>query len=994
MQKILNKNQKNILGLMILLVILPNFLFLLPKKSSAFWGFGDTTFDPTVAVPSNISAGSNTTSAGANVATSGTNASILGVSLNTWYGKLLEQALMAIARRALQEITKSTVNWINSGFHGSPLFLENPGSFFNDIAKSEIKNLVDTFGYDSLKFPYGKDFALNTIASYKRTLESKTAYTMSSIITNPVQLRNYQLNFNSGGWNAFLTNTQYPQNNYVGFQLTAVEELARRVQGTAQTAAGKVKDTLQYGQGFLSPQTCPSNPKYNNGVNEFQKPRFDEKKYRDDHPSSNCTDQACLDRWRDDYEAAKAKWEEDNTCKGGLKNTTPGSVVSNQITTAMGSQFRQSELGAAMGNSLSQIFDALLNKFLDEGLTALSSSINPKTTPVDNWTYNGQSLSGPGEEDWANGPDQEVILRDFRILIEGKTIVTFKKGQQLMNENGDLLVYGDESPIICKDGDKIVDSDGNTIKFCTRGEEISCKDGEKIVDKDHYEDNVGIACVGETIDGKIIDKIQYHTPGSPVLAEGGETVTLIGDKSLDSNGNTREEREYFAGDIENTIQELAVIDNPCDPTSADYQDCLYNPAINAQKPTTGLWSDYWTTTRAGAFKVNNTYIARYHPGIIQILNPLIDATQVLDWCIPGPDKGWEKRLDNEKELNKRKIDGLQGKANDGPKMRALNGVLGDLKFAVTGFKDWIDNKMSTALNGSIIYLDSIKEIDDIAQQLSDVTRSKKEKTQALVRLEVIRKGLKDMATRLANNTNPDGTPNPLTQPKKGSSDEKLLIRYKKEYDAIKSFVSSSKTLEDSKNKLQIAKDKLSQLISMDPTSLGEIAKCTEERSRSAQWRNRPMTDEITLFCDDPIKSGYSHGTVIRNDTAARINNCPYGDTSGGQGCNTPEYNFTGWFTFRNPLAIITSSPPSNDYDIYGSDLTPEHKYANLPLVNARVIVGDKKCTGICSLPGAGTFDPGGIGGENDEEVIGIRIDCKPIMNARKTDYTHAGDLTY
>ena len=61
--------------------------------------------------------------------------------------EVLKQVARAAAKRLLAELTKSTVNWINSGFHGSPLFLEDPDSFFEDITKREIRTLVDIFGY-------------------------------------------------------------------------------------------------------------------------------------------------------------------------------------------------------------------------------------------------------------------------------------------------------------------------------------------------------------------------------------------------------------------------------------------------------------------------------------------------------------------------------------------------------------------------------------------------------------------------------------------------------------------------------------------------------------------------------------------------------------------------------------------------------------------------------------------------------------------------------
>ena len=136
----------------------------------------------------------------------------------------------------LQQMTKSVVNWINTGNWGNPLFVTNPQSFFKDIAKSEIKNIVSIFGYDSRRFPFGKDFALNLINSYKTQLATNAEYTLNKAITDPVLLRAYQNDFNVGGWNGFLVNTQYPQNNYIGFNMIATEQIARKLEGTAQTA--------------------------------------------------------------------------------------------------------------------------------------------------------------------------------------------------------------------------------------------------------------------------------------------------------------------------------------------------------------------------------------------------------------------------------------------------------------------------------------------------------------------------------------------------------------------------------------------------------------------------------------------------------------------------------------------------------------------------------------------------------------------------------------
>ncbi|MFZ3011602.1 MAG: hypothetical protein WA060_01210 [Minisyncoccia bacterium] len=420
------KIQKLISLFLLIMILVPSFLFIEPRKAEAV-----TVMDILGGIWSGIKVALG-------IQGNASNAITASKAVQTWYQEILKQVLQAVARKALQEITKSTVNWINSGFHGSPLFLENPQSFFEDIAKSEVKNLVDTFGYDNLKYPFGKDFALNTINAYKRQLSDNAAYSLSKVMTDPVQLRNYQNNFNVGGWDAFLINTQYPQNNYLGFQMLATEELARRVQGTTQTAAQKVQTTLQQGMGFLSPQTCPSNPSYNNGVNEFQRPSFKpSQKYDESFCQFNIDGQPTpeektrCDNYNMDYQngvaTEKQDWQEENTCPGGLVSTTPGAVVSSQITNALGSNFRQSELGAAMGNSLSTIFDALLNKFIGDGLNSLASKKNPEPV-VDDWSYNGLTLGSPDEgganSSWDSGPDEEIILDKFKKQLHGKTIVT------------------------------------------------------------------------------------------------------------------------------------------------------------------------------------------------------------------------------------------------------------------------------------------------------------------------------------------------------------------------------------------------------------------------------------------------------------------------------------------------------------------------------------------------------------------------------------------
>lgn len=330
-----------------------------------------------------------------------------GFSATKFAKEVLQQSIMVFEKNLLQSMTKGITGWINNGFHGSPLFLTNSDSFFHDIAKSEIKNIVNQYGYDPNRFPFGQDFALNIINRYKTVADANAAYSLSAVM-NPVMAQNYRDNFNAGGWNGFLTNTQYPQNNYLGFQMIATDQLARQLAGTSQNAAQKINTTLNQGMGFLSPQTCPTNPKYNNGYNEFNRPAFQSTL---SSPTTAQIDfcygpvgsvsapgaiQACINQVNANYQrdlaAEKAKWAETNDCPGGLQNTTPGAVAANQIFKALGSSFDKTALGSMLEGSITAILDSLVSQFTKQGLNALGDTITGSSSSTDSWSYQGNTL--------------------------------------------------------------------------------------------------------------------------------------------------------------------------------------------------------------------------------------------------------------------------------------------------------------------------------------------------------------------------------------------------------------------------------------------------------------------------------------------------------------------------------------------------------------------------------------------------------------------------
>jgi hypothetical protein len=389
-------------------------------------------------------------------ATSSANSNLtnLGITLKNVAKEILRQALITMGHQLLVGITQDTVNWINSGFHGSPLFVQNSDQFFSNIAESEVKNIINQVGFDPNQ-PFGQQFALNLINQYKASSTRDMQYSLSQVTSNQTLLNNYRTNFASGGWNAFLINTQYPQNNYIGYTMQANQTLASQLAGQSQvkTLTQKAQTILSQGNGFLNPTMCPAsiNPNYNTMTNEFNPPTFNasaaqETAYGDvpaciplTNTSAGCVNQAditaaeninanggsavvpqctydyshgssgaCANQDKinaanaagdQQYANLQASFKQTSSCidpktgKSALVATTPGAVVGNQIMSALNLKTGVAGLDAALGNSFSAILNALMNHFLQAGLSGISQAVQSEP-PLDNWSYNGQTLSG------------------------------------------------------------------------------------------------------------------------------------------------------------------------------------------------------------------------------------------------------------------------------------------------------------------------------------------------------------------------------------------------------------------------------------------------------------------------------------------------------------------------------------------------------------------------------------------------------------------------
>jgi hypothetical protein len=199
-----------------------------------------------------IAVGQETTNTSSTLVNTAENAitslhAVTGINLKTG----LDGIAWAVAKMAIQSMTQSMVNWINSGFNGSPSFvgdlqthLENVGFV---VANSFVSNLLSQ---PSIRSPFQNTVAALTQLNYLAQTSQQgyflqNAYSLNKYAQNDVAFLNG--NFSQGGWSGWFALSQ-PQNNVYGASFLATDQLARLVMQAQMNATTQ----LNWGQGFLS----------------------------------------------------------------------------------------------------------------------------------------------------------------------------------------------------------------------------------------------------------------------------------------------------------------------------------------------------------------------------------------------------------------------------------------------------------------------------------------------------------------------------------------------------------------------------------------------------------------------------------------------------------------------------------------------------------------------------------------------------------------------
>jgi hypothetical protein len=169
-------------------------------------------------------------------------------SSDTFRENFLNCITRTIARAAIQQITTSVVNWINSGFNGQPSFVTNYRQFFTNVADRAAGEFIRGSGLSFLCSPFQNQIRIALAQSYARRNEAPSC-SLSKIVGNQQSFMNG--NFKAGGWAGLLSYTTVPTNNAFGADSYARNQLIQ----VQQSARGDASLLISPG-GFLSKTEC------------------------------------------------------------------------------------------------------------------------------------------------------------------------------------------------------------------------------------------------------------------------------------------------------------------------------------------------------------------------------------------------------------------------------------------------------------------------------------------------------------------------------------------------------------------------------------------------------------------------------------------------------------------------------------------------------------------------------------------------------------------
>jgi len=181
---------------------------------------------------------------------------------NLWIKEnVLDGIAWSIAKRIVSGMVRSLINWVNSGFQGSPAFVTDIKGFLLDVADEEFGRVISEIGGSDglgsfICSPFKLDVQISLESQYARgraSGQSAPECTLSGVISN---IEGFIAGTDPGnGLSDWLQITSTPQ-TYTPYGAVLNAEVAARAR--LINAEGQVLEEVSWGDGFLSQKICQS----------------------------------------------------------------------------------------------------------------------------------------------------------------------------------------------------------------------------------------------------------------------------------------------------------------------------------------------------------------------------------------------------------------------------------------------------------------------------------------------------------------------------------------------------------------------------------------------------------------------------------------------------------------------------------------------------------------------------------------------------------------
>ncbi|HRH55388.1 MAG TPA: hypothetical protein PK609_00805 [Candidatus Paceibacterota bacterium] len=173
-----------------------------------------------------------------------------------------------VASLAIESMTRSIVNWINSGFEGSPAFVTNLQQDLRGIGDAVAARFFEELAMQDIATTPFQDRVLDTVRlgyylhTSPESFYTRYPYTLNQV--SPDARAFLEGDFSQGGWNAWFSTVLNPQNNPYGAEMLADAALQDAVEG----ATGDRLEELSWNRGFISWRgECQDAPATGGGTN-------------------------------------------------------------------------------------------------------------------------------------------------------------------------------------------------------------------------------------------------------------------------------------------------------------------------------------------------------------------------------------------------------------------------------------------------------------------------------------------------------------------------------------------------------------------------------------------------------------------------------------------------------------------------------------------------------------------------------------------------------